>query len=114
MMDTIDALIAKGVRYSIKNPDEIVSLYKMYGETICRKCPGVIKKKFNELTKLKGRPMSKYRIKNGGNIDTTMKNDPDLPKGIYTNKNMTDDVAEKLIKGGYSSRFESVKNKKDE
>jgi len=92
--------LEKGKQYFIKNPKEMVSLYRsLYGETICSYCPGVIAQAFETIKRNKDKPISKYKIKQEYkkicNLD-----------GHWTNFNLTDEIAEKLISEGYKEYFE--------
>jgi len=105
----IEELKSKGLEYSIQNPNEIVTLYKQYGVTICKGCEkgAQVIKAFHELELLKDKKMSKYIVKNKMLIDTLMSTDKNIPNGQYTQANMTDEIAEKLIKNGFGSFFEN-------
>lgn len=47
----------------------------------------------------------KYRMNKGVLLDTYMSNNPEIPQGHWSDANITDDVAVKLIKGGYGKYF---------
>jgi hypothetical protein len=98
--------IEKGLKYFKDNTDRIVSLYKeMYGETICVTCPGSLKIAFEKMYKDRDKQFSSIRMKRGVVINTTMVNHPEIPKGHFTCKNITDEVANILINHGYASYF---------
>lgn len=93
-----DEAIELGKRYFQKNPKEMVSLYKeLYGETICQYCKGVIAAAFETVVRLRNNPICKYKLKPGGKISNA--------NGYWTNFNLTDEVAEKLISEGYQKMF---------
>lgn len=98
--------IEKGLKYFKANKDRIVSLYKeMYGETICVDCPNSLEMAYKKLLKDIDRDIPSYRMKRGVVINTTMTDNPEIPKGHFTIKNITDDIAKVLIKHGYGSYF---------
>lgn len=95
---TRDEAIKLGKQYFQKNPKEMVSLYKeIYGETICQYCKGVISDAFETMVRLKDNPICKYKLKPKGKISNS--------EGHWTNFNMTDEIAEKLISQGYRESF---------
>jgi hypothetical protein len=95
----------KGLDYFLKNPKKMGLLYKfVYGEPISCYCGWLIKEKYNQLLANSERPVCKYKLKSGTLIDTTMSS-LDIPKGMFNNFNLTDEVAEILYKNGYSSFF---------
>lgn len=95
----------KGLDYFLKNPKKMGSLYKyVYGEPIACYCGWLIKEKYNQLLINVDKPVCKYKLKSGALIDTTM-TDKDIPKGMYNNYNLTDEVAEILLKNGYADFF---------
>lgn len=47
----------------------------------------------------------KYRMNKGVLLDTYMSSNPEIPQGHWSDANITDDVAVKLIKGGYGKYF---------
>jgi hypothetical protein len=76
--------------------------YNLTGERVCTTCMDKIYNKYIELKQLlregkKFIPMSerKYILKEGVLIDTF--NSDKAPKGHFTNKNMTDEIAEQII-----------------
>jgi len=97
-MDRHEA-IRLGKNYFIKNPNEMVSLYEqLYGETICNYCPGTIGEAWETIRRNINKPISKYKIK------------PQYKKicnadGHWTNFNLTDEIAERLISQGYAEYF---------
>jgi len=109
MNDKVQILIDRGLQYSLNNPGEFASIYKeVYGEAICRYCPGIIQEKFLKLTSLTPETIQvmserRFQIKHNKLIDTLMS--PVPPQGQWTNANITDDVAIELIKLGYGNRF---------
>jgi hypothetical protein len=102
-------IINKGLKYSLANPQEFAAAYKeAFGEVVCSYCPGVIQEKFNKLLntteeKLITMKNRKWRMKPGKIIDTLMSKEG--PWGQWTDKNITDEIAEKLIAKGYGERF---------
>lgn len=97
-MDRYEA-IRIGKKYFIENPNEMVSLYaQLYSETICNECPGTIAEAWETIKRNLDRPISKYKIK------------PEYRKicnadGHWTNFNLTDEIAERLISEGYKNYF---------
>lgn len=91
--------IQLGKQYFIKNPKEMVSLYKnLYGETICSYCPGTIASAWDTIKRNMDRPISRYRIKDKYKKISNS-------EGHWTNFNLTDEIAERLINQGYSDYF---------
>lgn len=98
--------IAKGVEYFIKHEQEMVSLYRfMYGETISICGLSCIHRYFEKIEADLKRPDCAYRMKCGKVLDTTMWDEKEIPKGHFTCKNITDQVAKKAIEKGYHSYF---------
>lgn len=98
--------IEKGIEYFRKNKNRLASLYlEMYGEAICVTCKGSFKYAYERIVRDKDKEFTTYRMKRGCVINTTMRTEEDLPKGRFTYNNMTNEIAEKLIKYGYSSYF---------
>lgn len=107
----MEELLNKGLKYCMDNPSEFARAYKvLYGEDVCSYCPGKIEAKFNEVinnkNKIKTMQQRKFRMLPGKLIDTTMGSIE--PWGQYTDKNMTDEIAEKLISNGYGKYFKDV------
>jgi len=97
---TREEAIEKGKSYFQKHPTEMVSLYKeLYGEIICSYCPGTIAKAFETIQRNIHRPLCKYRIK--ASVKKISNAD-----GHWTNFNLTDEIAERLISQGYQNSFE--------
>ena len=97
---TKEEIVKLGKRYFQENPDEMVSLYRqIYGETIsCITCKDTIGQAFDYIKRNMDKPICKYKIK------------PEYRKisnadGHWTNFNMTDEVAERLILQGYKDYF---------
>jgi hypothetical protein len=109
MVEKWKSIISKGVQYNIDNPREITDFFKsVFNEDLCRYCPGKIHDKFLELSQLNEHKLNsmlerKYRMLPGKLIDTY--NSSELPQGHWTDKNITDEVAEKLIKAGFGKFF---------
>jgi hypothetical protein len=104
----MEEILKKGLAYVLKNPSEFTRAYKLlYGGDVCSYCPGVIESKFKEVNKnrdnIKNMQERKYRMIPGKLIDTTMGDSK--PWGQFTDKNMTDEIAEQLIGQGYSKYF---------
>jgi hypothetical protein len=103
----IKELLSKGLKYSLDNPQEFSRIYKeVFGEVVCSYCPGIIQDKFNKLLnttekQIVSMKQRKWNIIKGKVIDTYMSKDG--PWGHYTNDNITDEVAEKLILMGYGA-----------
>jgi hypothetical protein len=108
----IKELLEKGLQYSLANPSEFAKAYKVaFGETVCSYCPGKIEAKFKELLnvteeKLTIMKAKKWRMIPGKLIDTLMS--ASGPQGQYTNKNITDELAEQLIAKGYGKYFTQI------
>jgi hypothetical protein len=105
----IKELLEKGLQYSLANPSEFAKAYKVaFGETVCSYCPGKIEAKFKELLNVTEEKLTimkekKWRMIPGKLIDTLMS--VSGPQGQYTNKNITDELAEQLIAKGYGKYF---------
>lgn len=98
--------IEKGLEYFEQNKNRMVSLYKeMYGETICLNCPGSLPFAYNRMFRDREKEPSRYTMKRGRVIDTTMQENEDIVKGQFSFHNITDDIAENLIKHGYGKFF---------
>lgn len=107
----MEELLNKGLEYCLSNLSEFARAYKVLtGEDICSYCRGVIEAKFNELNNnrntIKTMQERTYRMLPGKLIDTTMGDKE--PWGQFTDKNMTDAIAEKLIGQGYGKYFKDV------
>lgn len=111
----IQELLNKGLKYSLANPTEFAKAYKeAFGENICSYCPGVIQEKFNKLLNTNAEKITlmnnrKWKMIPGKLIDTLMSSTG--PQGQYTNKNITDEIAEQLIAKGYGKYF--IKNNEE-
>lgn len=111
----MEELLIKGLQYCLDHPSTFARAYKVLtGEEVCSYCPGKIEAKFNEINnnkhKIKTMQERKYRMIPGKLIDTTMGNISDpVIYGMFTDKNMTDIIAEKLIANGYGKYFIKVK-----
>jgi hypothetical protein len=105
----IKELLSKGLKYSLANPEEFAKAYKeAFGEKVCSYCPGIIQEKFNQLLKTDEQTLitmksRKWKMIPGKLIDTLMSSTG--PCGQYTDKNITDEIAEQLISKGYGSYF---------
>lgn len=98
--------IERGLEYFKKHPNEMVSLYEqMYRDTICLTCPGNLEYAYKKMYKDREREIPTIQMKRGKLIDTTMIEDDRLPKGHFTLKNITDEIALVLIELGYSDCF---------
>jgi hypothetical protein len=96
---TREEAIQLGKHYFIKNPEQMVSLYKyLYGETICSYCPSKISEAWEIIKRNVDRPVCKYLIKPEHKRISNS-------EGHWTNFNLTDEVAERLITQGYSNYF---------
>jgi hypothetical protein len=98
-------ILDKGIEYVLKNPSEFAKEYKkLTGEEICSYCPGKIEAKFNELinnkNKIKSMQQRKYRMLPGKLIYYN--------NNHYSDKNMTDELAEQLISQGFGKYFKPV------
>lgn len=101
--------IEKGLKYFKDNPERLSSLYKeMYREDICFTCSGKeanIKYAYEKLYRDREKSVPTIWMKRETLIDTSMSEDPEIPKGQFTFHNMTDEIARILISKGYSSKF---------
>ncbi len=96
-----DEALRLGKRYFQEHPGEMVSLYKdLYGETICDSCPGkdAIGTAFDYMKRNAHKPICKYKLK-------PEKKRISNAEGSWTNYNMTDEIAERLIAQGYGDYF---------
>jgi hypothetical protein len=101
----MEEILNKGLEYVLKNPSEFARAYKVLtGEEICSYCPGKIESKFNELinnkNKIKSMQQRKYRMLPGKLIY--------FNHAHYSDKNMTDEIAEKVIALGFGKYFKPV------
>lgn len=98
---TRDEALKLGKRYFLKDlkaKKEMASLYKeLYGEVICNYCDGDIKQAFETIYTLRDQPLCKYKLKPKGKISNI--------DGHWTNFNLTDEIAERLIEQGYKDSF---------
>jgi hypothetical protein len=105
----IKELLSKGLRYSLENPSEFSKAYQeAFGEKVCSYCPGIIQEKFNQLLKTDEQKLitmksRKWKMLPGKLIDTLMSSTG--PCGQYSDKNITDEIAEQLISKGYVKYF---------
>jgi len=101
--------IEKGLKYFKENLHRLSSLYKqMYDEDICFTCPnkkGNIEYAYNKMYNDRNRVFPTIKMRRGCLIDTTISEDPEIPKGQFTRHNITDDIAKILISKGYGSKF---------
>jgi hypothetical protein len=101
----MEELLNKGLEYILKDPWTFAKAYKdLTGEEVCSYCPGKIEAKFNELinnkNKIKSMQQRKYRMIPGKLIYYN--------NNHYTDKNMTDELAETLISQGFGKYFKTV------
>lgn len=99
--------VEKGLKYFKKNKDRLSSLYKkMYREDICLTCKGSVQYGFEKLFNDRNKELPIIVMKKGRVINTHLWDDNiGVPKNHYTCHNITDDIAEKLIKLGWGEYF---------
>jgi hypothetical protein len=103
IQDTIKILGANKILHDASTAEYFESLYlKVFpGEPFCTTCPGVIQQKIGQIlnlstTQIKFMADRKYKM-GPGIIDTVYTPIPGVPVHV-TNANLTDEVAEKLLK----------------
>ena len=99
---TKEEAIKKGLQYYIDNPKKMGSLFKkMYGEPVCLTCPGSIEHAFNTIKEDIRSDFQKWKMKRGKVIDASFNRFDGVPPGIYTCKNITDEIVNKFLSLGY-------------
>lgn len=100
----VKALSLNEVLHNADTSEKFALLYKQAfpNETLCSTCPGHLQEAYNRiinLSPLKIHVMtnSKYRVRDNGIIDLGYNQIPGVPVHV-TNQNLTDAIAEKLLK----------------
>ncbi len=95
--------IEKGIEYFRANRNRMSSLYKeLFGEDICLTCPNVkdaTKYAYNKMYENRNKVIGSIRMECGHVIWD------EETQTHYTCKNITDEVAKKLIEKGYADYF---------
>ncbi len=102
--------LEKGLNYFKKNPHRASSIYKeMYSEDVCLTCPdpdSAMKFAFEKMYADKDTVFPTIRMHRGKVIDTHMWDESlGFPKGHFTHKNTSDELAKKFIESGYGKFF---------
>ncbi len=111
MREQINKLLSVPLEVHLKDPSGLKAFYRnSLGQDLCGYCPGKIDeayKKLSSLTDEKIKAMAKkiLHLKKDVGIDTYSSSS--LPQGYWTKDNITDEIAVKLIDGGYAKFFQN-------